>query len=504
MSKNVNKIMAPKSIILVHRRNMEYLNKKLVPYMRDKYSTQFIILYADKNFLEKEWVNKKDITIDMEKLGEKAKLKNFCENQIFEEARNFENKYNITYIRDAFMQNRIYAIKFLDTASNNPISSGKKPDLKEITKEQNYYFNYFEKLISKYNVDLVIARPDDAIGFALNNIAEKLKIPSTVQMTTRISGYMFWPCGAYLNGEQLKIASKKINYKQENLFSDHNKVGLSQNKYISVLSLKATVNQIVYNFKDRINWLLKDIKNGKLSNRIRFIPQIIHIVRRYIYHRYFQQIFISDMKIINSRPFIYFPLPMEPEYNTHSLSKEFINVHAMVQQAAVCLPSGYNLIIKEHTPNIGLKKLQFYKSLMKLPNVLIANYVLSGPELVDNAKAIMTISGTAALEAAERGKRAIVFGSSVEYIHLSNILLGHSMRDLPEIIKKAIIPLSKKQKNKIIEEFKIFKLTYKKCGYYAPDSPLFSGNSENIMEREVVKAVDNLIDVWNIQKTNFK
>ena len=95
---------------------MEYLNKKLVPYMRDKYSTQFVILYADKKFLEKEWVNKKDITIDMEKLVEKAKLINFSENQIFEEARNFENKYNITYIRDAFMQNRIYAIKFLDTA----------------------------------------------------------------------------------------------------------------------------------------------------------------------------------------------------------------------------------------------------------------------------------------------------------------------------------------------------------------------------------------------------
>ena len=143
MSKNINKIMAPKSIILVHRRNMEYLNKKLVPYMRDKYSTQFIILYADKNFLKKDWVNKKDITIDMEKLVEKAKLKNLSENQIFEEARNFENKYNITYMRDSFLQDRTYALKFLDVSSNNPIAFGKKPDLTKITKEQNYYFPYF-------------------------------------------------------------------------------------------------------------------------------------------------------------------------------------------------------------------------------------------------------------------------------------------------------------------------------------------------------------------------
>ena len=55
---------------------------------------------------------------------------------------------------------------------------------------------------------------------------------------------------------------------------------------------------------------------------------------------------------------------------------------------------------------------------MKLPNVLIANYLLSGRELVDNAAAIMTISGTSALEAAERGKMAIVFGTSVNiYIY---------------------------------------------------------------------------------------
>ena len=116
------------------------------------------------------------------------------------------------------------------------------------------------------------------------------------------------------------------------------------------------------------------------------------------------------MKIIKSRPYIYFLCLWEPEYNTHSLSKEFINVHAMVQQAAVSLPSGYKLIIKEHTPNIGFKKRQFYKSLMKLPNVLIVNYLLPGPELVENAAAVMTISGTAAVNAAERGKNGDCFG----------------------------------------------------------------------------------------------
>ena len=41
-------------------------------------------------------------------------------------------KYNITYIRDSFLQDRAYALKFLDVASNNPLASGKKPDLTKI------------------------------------------------------------------------------------------------------------------------------------------------------------------------------------------------------------------------------------------------------------------------------------------------------------------------------------------------------------------------------------
>ena len=33
----------PKSIILIHRKNMEWLNKKLLPYMHKKYAVKFTI-----------------------------------------------------------------------------------------------------------------------------------------------------------------------------------------------------------------------------------------------------------------------------------------------------------------------------------------------------------------------------------------------------------------------------------------------------------------------------
>ena len=94
-------MLTPKSIDFSNLEKMEYLNKKLVPYMRDKYATQFIILYTDENFLEEEWLNKKDITININNLYEKAELDNISE-KVFEEARNFENKYNITYMKFFF------------------------------------------------------------------------------------------------------------------------------------------------------------------------------------------------------------------------------------------------------------------------------------------------------------------------------------------------------------------------------------------------------------------
>ena len=83
-------------------------------------------------------------------------------------------------------------------------------------------------------------------------------------------------------------------------------------------------------------------------------------------------------------------------------------------------------------------------------------------------------------------------------MYLPNIILAHSMRDLPLIIKNALKSLS--EALKIKEEVKLLKQSYKECGYYAPDTPLFLGKLEEIDNTELNKSYEGLLDLWNLQK----
>ena len=499
----------PRSILLINRKNYEWLNVQLIPLMREKYESKFTILTNNREneFIKTVKIQEGDNCLLLQELEEEANNQPNDEDLIFKSARIYEEKYNITYMRDSFMQDRNVALKYLDSFKKNPGSSGTKPILENITKEQNFYFQYFEDYFKEKSIDLVISRPDSMIGFAIVTIAQDQGIPVTFQLPTRAEGYVFWPYGAYnkdvqfrnyLEAERLKKSPSNIE--QKPFYADTN----AQTIIMDSLSLKALINEIIFILKDRLNWLYKDFKRGKLGKRVFFISKINFKIKAYLDNKYFNKYFENDMKIIKSKPFIYFPLPMEPEYNTHSLSKEFINIHAMIQQAAVSLPSGFNLVVKEHKPNIGLKPRDFYTGLKKLPNIIFAHYNISGPKIVAEAESIITISGTTALEAAELGKMAIVFGSSIEYMHLSNILIAHSLRDLPGVLRESIQKLDTERVKEIIWETKILKQSYIDLGFYAPETPAFQGKSVLIEKDQIEKAVNLLVDLYNLQKTNHK
>ena len=502
-----------KSIIIFHRKNMDWYNKIFVPYMREQYKTRFTIITNRtlESCSKKAWYSSDDVIINIADIENKASnFSDYNEQDIYNSAREYEKKYNVTYMRDVFQQDRDVSLHMLGSYSKRPGANRKGRSLLELTNMENYYYNFFEKHISQYKVDLVIARPDDMIGFSITSIAKFNNIASTIQQTTRINGYMYWAYGPYTGDKQIKLKAEKIDFNSLNTEiknSDINsEIASHAIKYIKIhldrLSFKATLQEVIYTLKDRLNWLIKDIKRGKIGKRVPMIPKILSKINTYRDHRYYQKIFNSNIEEIVKGSYIYFPLPMEPEYATHSLSKNFNNVHAIVQQAALCMPAGYKLVVKEHSPNIGLKSRVFYTSLMKLPNVVMANYLIKGQDLIDKAESVMTLMGSTALEAGERGKMAILFGDSVEFMYLPHILLAHSMRDLPEVISKSIEIVSESEKQNIKEAFYIYKKAFKEIGYYAPDTPLFDGTSGIIKHDDFLVSINQLIDLCNIQRSN--
>ena len=58
-------MIEPKSIILFHRKNMEWYNKLFVPYMREKYRARITIICNEEveSFSKRSWCNNDDVII---------------------------------------------------------------------------------------------------------------------------------------------------------------------------------------------------------------------------------------------------------------------------------------------------------------------------------------------------------------------------------------------------------------------------------------------------------
>ena len=147
----------------------------------------------------------------------------------------------------------------------------------------------------------------------------------------------------------------------------------------------------------------------------------------------------SNYKIPKSNNFIYFPLHQDPERVLLIGSPFYTNQLETIRHIAKSLPIDYTLFVKEHpTQSIrGWNEIDFYKSIIKIPNVFLLHPSVSNDELLEKCSLTITVNGTAGLEAAFYGKPSIIF-SDLGYSVLPSVHILNSILLLPKLIKKAL------------------------------------------------------------------
>lgn len=118
-----------------------------------------------------------------------------------------------------------------------------------------------------------------------------------------------------------------------------------------------------------------------------------------------------------SRPYVYFPLPMQPEMTTVPLGGHFGEQLNLIRTVAEALPSGWRLYVKEHPHQFvwplaarGRTRRQ-YELLAAIPGVDIIRLDAGSLHLAKHARAVATATGTAGFEGIGMGVPALVFGS---------------------------------------------------------------------------------------------
>jgi len=119
-----------------------------------------------------------------------------------------------------------------------------------------------------------------------------------------------------------------------------------------------------------------------------------------------------------SQTYIYVALHYQPEKTTSPEGGVFVDQWLMVNMLSVLAPKGWKIYVKEHSSQFAEKlygeqgrTCDFYKNISSFHNVhLVQEGNLTSFDLIDNAKAVATVTGTVGLEAVIRSKPVLCFG----------------------------------------------------------------------------------------------
>ena len=137
--------------------------------------------------------------------------------------------------------------------------------------------------------------------------------------------------------------------------------------------------------------------------------------------------------------FIYFPLHQEIERNLLLGAPFHLNQVEMIRQIAQSLPIGYKLLVKDHTvmESRGWRKISQMKEIMEMANVKLVHPEMNSYEIFPKCSIVITIGGTASIEAAFFNKPSISF-REVGHIKLPSIKVVKNSHELPSAIRASL------------------------------------------------------------------
>ena len=111
--------------------------------------------------------------------------------------------------------------------------------------------------------------------------------------------------------------------------------------------------------------------------------------------------------------FIYFPLHLEPEENVHVLGGKYTNQLDAVVALHDALPTGWTIVLKENPIQTFQNRGEpFDQRLSELANVCFVHESYPSSTLIEHARLVATITGTASYEALLKGKPSLYFGDA--------------------------------------------------------------------------------------------
>jgi len=110
--------------------------------------------------------------------------------------------------------------------------------------------------------------------------------------------------------------------------------------------------------------------------------------------------------------YVFVPLHTEPEVTVLVYSPAWRNQIEVVRALAHAVPVGTQVVVKEHPASVGKRPFGYYRKLLEIPNVRLADPALPSRLLIEGARLVATVAGSIGLEALLRRKPVLTFGAT--------------------------------------------------------------------------------------------
>jgi len=176
---------------------------------------------------------------------------------------------------------------------------------------------------------------------------------------------------------------------------------------------------------------------GRTKLKVIYKEFIARLKRRYR-ESYINKFFIKNLPD-SKKSIVYFPLHANMDRVLLIGAPFYTNQIEIIKNIVKSLPIDYELYVKEH-PILrvyGWRKISFYKELQSIPRVKLIHPSVNPEIIIKKSSLVISISGTAGLEAAFQDKPSIVLVDQ-DYSFLDSVKKINNFSELPSVIKNMV------------------------------------------------------------------
>lgn len=209
--------------------------------------------------------------------------------------------------------------------------------------------------------------------------------------------------------------------------------GTTTDNFEKKVNLKAAYGKVREVIEQRSKRLVFKEKHGEVFN----LSQLEYDLHRAVlYYRNlrlrFENYFSAPQE---NDKFVFFPFHVEPELSLLLYAPYHTHQTSIAQNVAQSLPWDTLLYAKEHPLAVGTKPLGFYKRMKTMANVRLIYPHVSSRALIAASKGLVTITGTAGIEAMLLGKPVVTLGDVFYNFVPTLVQRASSIEELPELVR---------------------------------------------------------------------